>query len=486
MEQDDRMLKPIPPLFKESEGRRVIWLTGITAIALFISSSVRHALFQSNAFDLGIMDQAVYLISQGQPAISSFLEFHILADHAAFIFYPIALLYKIYPDVHWLLAVQAIALSLGAIPIWYLARLAGLAPALALATSTAYLLYPLIFNLNLFDFHPDIPALPAMFAAILFARQRKVGWFCVAVALVLCCKEVFGLTIAAMGVWLLLERRLLYGAIALVGGSVWFWFATQVVIPYFGTPSASVDRQLGRFSQLGGSVPEIALNLVLKPQLFLGQIFTGDNLFYLFLLLIPVIWGLHWRHLLPLVGAIPQLAINLLSRQGVMKDLLHQYSLPILPFLFVAVISALAVGKAWFKSKRMIILWSLVAFFALGKVGYFWTRYLKEFDTWQATRAAIAQVPPQTTLLTTSRMAPHLTHRPTVRLAWEAYHGFDMNALPKFETILLNVRHPGYMGTPELTNDIIQKLMTDARFELQFQQDGVYLFSQKQGKTSDK
>ncbi|WP_332984394.1 hypothetical protein [Microcoleus sp. A003_D6] len=34
-----------------------------------------------------------------------------MGDRAAFIFYPLALLYKIYPDVHWLLLVQAVALA---------------------------------------------------------------------------------------------------------------------------------------------------------------------------------------------------------------------------------------------------------------------------------------------------------------------------------------------------------------------------------------
>lgn len=51
-------------------------LTGmivVSALILFACSSLRHALFQSAAFDLGIFDQAIYLISQGEPPISSLL-----------------------------------------------------------------------------------------------------------------------------------------------------------------------------------------------------------------------------------------------------------------------------------------------------------------------------------------------------------------------------------------------------------------------------
>ena len=101
------------------------------ALILFGCSSLRHALFQSNGFDLGLFDQAIYLISQGQEPIVSLAGFHFLGDHAAFILYPLALFYKIYPDVHWLFAVQAIALSLGALPTFHLARQAGLKESLS-------------------------------------------------------------------------------------------------------------------------------------------------------------------------------------------------------------------------------------------------------------------------------------------------------------------------------------------------------------------
>ncbi|MGB7444903.1 MAG: DUF2079 domain-containing protein, partial [Coleofasciculaceae cyanobacterium] len=58
------------------------WMIGTAAIVFFTCSSLRHALFQSGVFELGFYDQLVYLISQGQPPISSFLGIHFLGDHA--------------------------------------------------------------------------------------------------------------------------------------------------------------------------------------------------------------------------------------------------------------------------------------------------------------------------------------------------------------------------------------------------------------------
>ncbi|HBK65039.1 MAG TPA: hypothetical protein DD000_16365, partial [Cyanobacteria bacterium UBA11166] len=137
----------------------------ISALILFICSSLRHILFQSTAFDLGYFDQATYLISQGETPIVSFWGYHFMGGHADWILYGIALLYKIYPSVYWLFAIQAIALALGALPVFYLSRQAGLKESQSIAMAWVYLLYPLIFNLNLFDFHGEVIALPAMLGA---------------------------------------------------------------------------------------------------------------------------------------------------------------------------------------------------------------------------------------------------------------------------------------------------------------------------------
>jgi Predicted membrane protein len=110
---------------KSLKSHPVFLMIVVTTIVLFTASSARHALFQSTVFDLAIFDQAIYLISQNQTPFSSLMAINIWGDHASFIFYPLALLYKIYPDVHWLFLVQAVSLALGAWPSWSLARQAG-------------------------------------------------------------------------------------------------------------------------------------------------------------------------------------------------------------------------------------------------------------------------------------------------------------------------------------------------------------------------
>lgn len=463
----------------------------VATIILFATSSARHALFHSTAFDLAIFDQAIYLISQNQTPFSSLMAINIFGDHAAFIFYPLALLYKIYPDVHWLLFVQAISLALGAWPSWSLARQAGLNEQKSIAVAAVYLLYPAVFNVNLFDFHPEVIALPALLAAILAARLNKTLWFCAAIVLVLSCKAVLSLTVAAMGLWLLcFDKKRNCGLIALFLGAGWFLVATQAVIPYFN--QGREHAGIGRYQYLGNSVFEIAINLILKPNLVLGRLFSLDTLEYLALLLLPVIWWLSPRQLTPLISAVPMLAMNILSDIPAQRDLIHQYSIPILPFLLVTVISSLAAsnqqkGKTIFDRlpipnyplPRVIVIWSLIAFLALAKYGYFWTIYLNGIDTLPATKEAISLVETKGSVLTSAQIAPHLAHRPVVKLTQADAPPAN---LAEFDYVLLNLRYPGWMSDRAFVENLITQLKNNPQFQLKYQQDDIYLFTQNPNK----
>jgi uncharacterized membrane protein len=445
-------------------------IIGISACFLFISSSLRHELFNSSG-DLAFFDQGIYLISQGQTPISSIIGFHALADHAAWILYPLALLYKIYPSVYWLFAVQSCALALGALPTYLLALEAGLKKSQALVMVAVYLLYPVIYNSNLCDFHPDVIAVPALLTAVFAARTRKIVWFTVSIVLVLGCKAVLSLTVVAMGIWLLLfEQRRLSGAIALFSGTAWFVIANNFIIPFFGKEAALLNRHLYRYSYLGNSFSEMVQILLSHPEVIFNNIFSASNLEYLIFLFVPVLWGLRPQYMIPLIGAIPCIALNLLADHPSQKNLVLHYSLPALPFLILALIASLASGKAWIKQNRLIILWALIGFLALGKFGFFTSRYLKNVDNWQATQEAIALVKTQDSVFTTDIITPHLTHRKLISFK------YNLQDVHNFHYILVNLRNPGWAASREDYQNLVNHLQTKSEFQLQYQHDDVYLF----------
>ncbi|MEO1670322.1 MAG: DUF2079 domain-containing protein, partial [Cyanobacteria bacterium J06631_2] len=188
-------------------------LVTIASLVLFGFSSLQFWLFREGN-DLGFFDQLVYLLSQGKAPISTLLSgVHLIGDHGAIIFYPLALLYVIYPDVHWLLAVQAIAFAMGTVPLYRLSLDSGLSLNYAKAVAICYVFYPAVFNINFYaEFRPETIAVPGLIWAVWAAKQKYLRQFAIAILLVLSCKEALALTVVALGIWLALcQKRFWYG-----------------------------------------------------------------------------------------------------------------------------------------------------------------------------------------------------------------------------------------------------------------------------------
>lgn len=152
---------------------------------------------------------------------------------------------------------------------------------------------------------------------------------------------------------------------------------------------------------------------------------------------------------------------------------MHHYSLPIVPFLVVAIVSTLAANRSWLRKGKSIILWMLAILF-LGltlRLALIDNKgYLFDWSNWQATQEAIAQVKTKGSVLTTHEIAPHVTHRPVVKF----YRSPPVNA-SKFDYILLNLEHAS-LRVENTAPGLVEQLERDKRFQLTYQKDKVYLF----------
>ncbi|MGF1539851.1 MAG: DUF2079 domain-containing protein [Pleurocapsa sp.] len=453
-------------------------LVAIASIILILFSSFRLAVFRAGT-DLGFFDQLLYLISQGLTPISSILEgVHPIGDHGALVLYPISLLYFIHPNVHWLLAVQAIALTSGAIPVYALSLSNGLSVGYARAVATSYILYPALFNISFYtELRTETIAVPALLWAI-WAIDTKRWWQgAIAILVVLSSKETMSLTVVGLGVWWLWQRRIIWGIGCIVAGISWFVVAATYIIPSFrgGHPMAGTWH----YSSIGDSLGEIAIKSLTQPQVFLVRALSGDRLFYYLLLLLPIIIGLHWRKIAAMIPALPMLGLNILSDYPGQRDLIHHYSLPIIPFLFVWLIYSLRYFKRhqqrlWL-SRRLLIVWSAIAFLAMAKYGYFWERYLPLLDNASAVNDAISLIQPEDRVLTTGFIAPHLSHRPVIKLIEGEWDLARMNQY-QIDTVLIAMQHLGFDPTLEAATAMIDRLSKASEFDLVYQQQDVFLF----------
>ncbi len=448
----------------------------LSTLVLLFFCSLRHFLFQSGALDLGFFDQGIYLISQGIYPRSSIIDIHMMGDHVAFILYFLGIFYQIYPDIHWLFLVQAIAISVGIIPILKLSQQKGLSNRNSYLLVLIYIFSPIIFNANsTYDFHPDIFIVPCLLWSFLWAEENKLLPFCLTIFILLICKSVFSLTAIFLGLWLILfKQRKLIGLVSILMGVFWFIFATQIVMPMVGAGTA---RFLFRYDSLGNSYSEIILNIFAKPNLLFGKLFSTDSLSYLILLFAPFVWCFTGKNhnLSCLIVTLPTVAMNILSSDPQQRYLANHYPLPILPSLILIAIYSIddfTTDKKW--GDKFIIFWIVLTFITMSRLNLFMGEYLQSLDTWQANNEAIALVKnTQGNILTTHEIAPHVTHRQQIKMAFS-----NLNpSLEEFDYILLNTRHPGYQSDRNYALSLVEQAKKISSFKLEYQRDDVYLFS---------
>lgn len=408
-------------------GALVFLCVGYAGLMSYFSIA-KHTLFHTNIYDLGQYNQALWLISRGLYPYSTAQGVHILGNHAAFLLYPLALLYWITPDVRALLVLQSVVIALGAIPLFLIGRARGNA-VLGLAAGVAYLLHPATQNMNLFDFHPDALAATALLFALWAAEERRWWTLVGCCAVVLAAKENFSLTIACLGLWLALKQRAWWrGGLICAVGIAWFFFTTQVVLPYFNDQGHSLHL-LERYAQYGNSVPAIAATFLRHPSLLLAPLIQPDSLTYMWMLIAPfaLLCLLSPQYL---VLALPALVLNLLSSSVAQRSIVFHYNALIVAVAAVATLETLLLideraarneeRGAKIKVRRIVLAGALL-WLAAG-VGYSQMTIelrVSEVRGWLAAPSArlryydylLSFIPPGANIAAQTTIQPHLAQR---------------------------------------------------------------------------
>lgn len=342
---------------------RVVYAAVAAYAALFVFAAVlNYLVFRTGRVDLGNMVQAIWNTRHGH-----FLEFTNLSGHQRdrlgvhvdpflLLFVP---LFWIRSTPLLLPIVQALVVSSGALPVFWLARKHLGSPRAAVHFALAYLLYPAT-QFNAFtstsSFHSVAIAVPLVLYAIWFLDEDRLVAFS-AVALLACTtKEEIALAVGCLGIWYAVRKgRRLFGLSVFGIGLAITLFNFLWVIPHF-SPSG-VDPYATRYKAVGGTPTGIAHKLVTDPVAFVHAVGTGHKALYLALLLVPFL-GLWLLEPLLMLGAVPDLAINLLSSKSDQTSLPFHWTAGIIPF----VVAASVFGACRFKGRAVeVSLAALVA-----------------------------------------------------------------------------------------------------------------------------
>ena len=436
---------------------------------------LRHRSFTTGRFDLGNMTQAVWSTANGDPLAVTNLagdQTTRLASHFDPILVLFAPLWLVWPSPEALLVAQAVALALGALPVFWLARKHLDSERAGLGFALAYLLFPATQWVALSEFHPVALACPLLLFAFWFLDEDRLLPFAICAALACTTKEEIPLAVAGLGLWYALARRRRVAGIAIAIAGVGLAAFALGVVEHFndgGSPFA------GRYEEVGGSPTGILRTLATDP-LTIGQaLFDWDGLTYLLAVLVPLAF-LPLAAPLALLPALPDLALNLLSSTGTQTSIHFHYVAPIIPALFAAAIFATARLRR--PVVKPLVALVLASNFVLGAIPL-WAdipggedhqagaALISDHDRTAA--RALRLIPGDAVVSASNSLGAHLSQR-------RRFLSFPIRTDATW--IAVDERSPGYLDrfAPGPYAIAIARVRRDPNWELAFNEDGVLVF----------
>lgn len=103
----------------ENMYERTLYILVAVFVSFFTFKSIQlHAGFHTAAYDLGVFDQNIWLLSRFGSAFNTIRGMHGLGDHFSPIEYLFVPFYVILPSVNWLFLFQALSVGVGAVALF--------------------------------------------------------------------------------------------------------------------------------------------------------------------------------------------------------------------------------------------------------------------------------------------------------------------------------------------------------------------------------
>ena len=384
--------------------------------------------------DTGIFDEVMWNSVHGRFWHTSALPCapgrHANYDHAAFALWLLLPAYWAVPRMETLIVAGAIAVALGAVPVYLLARRELKLPGAAACIAIAYLLYPPAQFINLdaaFNaFRPVSLGVAPVLAGLYFARGRRLGWAAVFFGLGLLSKEEMAVPLAVAGLYLAARRGSRRLGVGLtVASAVWLWLSLCVLIPYWrGGRAAYLDA----YSHWGSTPAEAVATMARDPGRLASALGGPCKLAYLADLLAPL-GGVPLAAPGACALMLPTYVYSALSRRPAQCSIFFHYAAAMVPFVFfAAVLGIRGLARLWSRRSRgvvwlatFVLVTSVLGNIAMSRSpistaflsrGPFGPDLYRSTERDRMVDRAIARLPIQASVSATRFLASHLTrHR---------------------------------------------------------------------------
>jgi uncharacterized membrane protein len=326
----------------------VVVLLGTAFYAVWMSwgTILQHRQFGTAAFDLGNYDTMFFNTLHGHPfrcptVFPKGTNWTMLSTHAELTMFALLPLYALHPSAETLLVLQAVALALGALPLYRFAS-RRLPRSAAAILALAYLLYAPMHEANFYDVHFQPFAVCFTLWALDMLDARRPILFSIFFLLALGCREDVPIGFAVVGAYLLLTGRHTRAALIMMLVAVTYFVVIKfAIMPRFGSWWFS-DLYKDLYPTGENTYGGVVKTLLSNPIFVWKTLVTTEKIVLFLLVVAPLVFlpirrGLLWMSLLP---AVPFTVLT--TGYGPTVEISFQYILLYIPFMFLAAALALA------------------------------------------------------------------------------------------------------------------------------------------------
>ncbi|MDD2822772.1 MAG: DUF2079 domain-containing protein [Candidatus Daviesbacteria bacterium] len=381
------------------------------ALIFSLISLYHHLTFNTNAFDLGIYSQMIYLYSQDLSLYSSLKHMVLLADHFGPVLIILSPLVKLFPVPETLLITQAIFVSLSAIPLYLICLDKTKNILLSFLLILSYITSKGITAAINFDFHlATISVLPlSLILYFWYFKKWKLYWLTLIFSLLF--KEDLPLFIAGLGLYQLIKDQKKLGLQTLTFAAISFYLIKFRLMALLWPGGA--DTYLSSSVLPLNDPMTLLILLFTRPFIFIDQIFNAPVKIATFInlnlpfALLPLLSPLFW------LGVFPYLFLRFSSSYSQMWTMDFHHNANLLPFLVISAAFALTNFKIPHKPIIILLLVSLL-FGGLNPRNIIWSVFQSDFaniKSYDYLNKSLDTIPPNAIVSAGSSIVPHLSNR---------------------------------------------------------------------------
>ena len=468
----------------------IIILMTLFIILGALLSYVKYLAYNAYAWDLGIFMQALFSTAFYHRLLYYTVELFMnpsgsfLGAHFSPILFTLVPIYYLYPHSITLLAIQAVLLYTPVMPLYLIALRLTHNESIAFITSLMYLLSPGVASPLYFDFHVEAFIPPLYIVTVLFIIMRR--WVPAMVSLILFLMIIEYTPIIALMmiipiIYMLIKDRelskyVMYVILMFVIIIIYILIIPRVmglINPYKSSLAVYNPSTIAGYSGNPLNFVQYAVKYWVFVKLSVFENIKQKIMYYVILgaPLFPAFLSPLW-----LLPAMPYAIFSLLSTYAPYYTLNFQYTMYVVPQLFIAYVMGIMHVKRYIKHvliSSLII--SLILFTLYNPLSpaapqnlYVFIWHLNSARV-KALNSIIKLIPSNASVLTTNSIFPHLADRLDVYV-------FPMST-PNYDEYVLNINVTYLLMTISSRGSIAGLLKAETQYYgLLATIDGIYLF----------